>query len=148
MISRLFNNFVVNAIAIALVTQQSGGSLSVVKILLVAPCISHKAMLDYLSRKNVERPNIEKLLVERPEYIANFNSRFYDGLATSMNSIQFLAEMEMAEVIGTTLHVKQVISYNKEMGERLQKIEKATPNIATLLANSAADLYSSLRIQL
>lgn len=148
MISRLFNNVGIFSLAIVFTTQRQGGTLAITRALLVAPFISHRAMLSHLARKNLVDPSLEGLLIDRPEYFSNFNSRFYDGLTTSVNAIQFLVDVEIAEIASGALRINSPISYDRKMGERALKIERASSNIASLLTLPTSSLYSSLRIQL
>jgi len=86
------------SISIVYVAREYDGPLPVSKALLIAAFVSHRRLLDHLSRKNVTRPTIEKLLVERMDCFANFNARFYDNLCESINAIQFLVDVEIASI--------------------------------------------------
>ena len=67
------------------------------KSLLVMPIISHKDLLQYLARKTTTIQSLEQILVSHQKCFSNFNARFYDSLPTSINAIQFLAEIAMVE---------------------------------------------------
>lgn len=148
LISRLFNNFGILSVSIVFTAREFDGPLPITKALLVAPFVSHRRLLDHLSRKNVTDPNIEKLLVERTDCFANFNARFYDNLCESLNAIQFLVDLEIAAIEGRSLRLIKDLPTDSGLGKRAQKIEKAAPNIAALLNSKSSDLYSSLRIQI
>jgi hypothetical protein len=148
MISRLFNNIGIHSLGIAFTAQRFGRSLPLPKLLLIAPLIAHQRLLDHLSRSNVVFTSIERLLVDKIECFANFNARFYDSLCDSVNAVQFLVDIEIADIREEGLQITSPIAFDKRMGQRAAKIEKAAPNIAKLLELPSGHLYSSLRIQL
>ncbi len=135
------------SISIVYVAREYDGPLPVSKALLIAAFVSHRRLLDHLSRKNVTRPTIEKLLVERMDCFANFNARFYDNLCESINAIQFLVDVEIASIEERSLRLIKDLPADSSLGKRAQKIEKAASNIAFLLNHKSSDIYSSLRVQ-
>lgn len=148
MISRLFNNMGICSLGIAFTAQSFEGPLPLSKALLVTPFIAHRVLLNHLSRRNTVVTNIETLLVRKTACFANFNARFYDGLCESVNAIQFLVDVEVAELREEGLQITTPIVYDKGMGKRAAKVEKAAPNLAALFEASNGHLYSNLRIQL
>jgi len=148
MLIRLFNNIGIRSLSIVSVADEFDRPLPISKALLIAPLVSHRALLGHLSRKNTVVSSLEKLIVKRTHSFANFNERYYDGLCESLNAIQFLVDIKVAEIVNSGIQVVEPISYEKQMGKRAAKIYKAAPNIAALLNASTSSLYSSLRVQI
>lgn len=148
MTRQLFNNFGIFSLAIAFTSQEFGSVLSLPKALLIAPFITHQALLDHLSRQNSVISSIEKLLVQKTVCFSNFNARYYDSLCASINAIQFLVDVEVAQFSADGVEVVTEVALDRRMGSRAEKIKKAAPRLASLFQSSDADLYSALRIQL
>ena len=148
MTRQLYNNFGIFSLGIAFTSQAFGGPLSIPKALLIAPFISHQALLDHLSRQSTVVSSIEKMLVQKTVCFSNFNARFYDGLCGSTNAIQFLVDVEFAELRPDGIEVLAAMVFDRRMGNRAEKVAKAAPRLAALFQSSDADLYSALRIQL
>jgi hypothetical protein len=143
---QLFNNIGIDALALAFVMGNSG-PLSISKALLISPIVSHKALLNHLARKTTKILSFEKYLIENIEYFANFNNRYYAGMAGSVNAIQLLCELEAARLRNGIVHLVREIEFNKKMGLRAEKISKAAPNIAKLISQSEGVTYLNLRIE-
>ncbi|MEZ6127071.1 MAG: hypothetical protein R3C59_00145 [Planctomycetaceae bacterium] len=148
MTRQLYNNFGIFSLGIAFTSQAFGSVLSLPKALLVAPFLSHQALLDHLSRQNSVVSSIEKLLVQKTVCFSNFNARYYDSLCGSINAIQFLVDVEVAQFRPEGIEVVTAMVFDRRMGSRAEKIMKAAPRLASLFESSDADLYSALRIQL
>ncbi|GAA3565813.1 three component ABC system middle component [Marinobacter xestospongiae] len=148
---RLYNNIGVQALAILLVVQHAQ-ILPLSKALLVSPIITHNEMLKYLSNGNVKIQGIEKLIIEKTRFFANFNNRFYDQLCSSINAIQLLHEIDAIALSEGALIKKggsePLFIAGKEAGNRAFKIQKAVPNIAKMMESSAENLYLNLRVEL
>jgi len=111
------------------------------------PIIAHTELLRYLARKTTNTSKIEQLIVKHPNYFSNFNARFYDGLCVSINSVQFLAEIDAIEFSRGRITVSEQIGYEHSMGIRAKWIFDASKNIATLMNDDAINLYTNLRVQ-
>ena len=147
MIGQLYNNFGICSLGMAFILQHLA-PLSLTKSLLVMPLITHKELLQYLARKTTTIHSLEQLLVSHQKCFSNFNSRFYDSLPTSINSIQFLADIAMIDLVEGELISLQKLDYDPAMGKRAQKIFDASQCIAEILKSDTAHLYTNLRIQL
>lgn len=143
----LYNNIGIDAVAIAFVLQKMR-SLPLTKALLISPIISHRDLLNYLSNGNVKIQSLERLIIEKTSFFSNFNRRFYDNLCGSINSIQFLHEIELVNIINSNIYIREEINFNKKMGGRAEKIHKASENISKLLSESSEMLYLNLRVEL
>lgn len=147
MIGRLYNNFGICSFGMAF-TLRHITPLPLSKSLLIMPLISHKDLLQYLSRKTTSIQSLEQLLVSHQKCFSNFNARFYDSLPTSINAIQFLTEMAMIDLVEGEIVSVQELDYVPAMGKRAQKIFDASQHIAEILKFDAAPLYTNLRIQI
>jgi len=147
MIGRLYNNFGISSLGMAF-TLRHLAPLPLSKSLLIMPIISHKDLLQYLARKTTTIQSLEQILVSHQKCFSNFNARFYDSLPTTINAIQFLAEMAMIDLVeGEIVSVKE-LDFVPDMGKRAKKIFDASQRIAEILKSDTAHLYTNLRIQL
>jgi hypothetical protein len=146
-IGTIYNNIGIESVATVFVLQRMK-SIPITKALLISPIISHRELLSYLSKSNVKIQSLEKLIIEKTSFFSNFNKRFYDNLCNSINTIQFLHEIELADIADNSISIRSEIQFNKDMGNRAEKIYKASANISKILAESAEKLYLNLRIEL
>lgn len=145
--SRLFNNIGIDALAIVFVLEKSD-TLPISKALLVAPIVSHQALMNHLARKSTKVLSFEKYLIENIGNFSNFNDRFYGTLTNSVNAIQLLSELAIIEFRDGSIRLIREIEFNKKMGKRAEKIRKAAPNIAKLISEKKETTYLNLRIEL
>jgi len=145
--AKLYNNLGIESLAIMFVLQNMK-DMPLTKALLILPMLAHRELLAYLSNGNTKIQSLEKLIIEKTSFFSNFNDRFYDSLCGSLNAIQFLHEIEFLDIKGNCLFVKSEISYEKLMGSRADKINKAASNIAKLLDESVDKLYLNFRVEL
>lgn len=143
----VYNNIGIEAVAVCFVLQKIN-TLDLAKAILISPIISHRDLLNYLSNGNVKIQSIEKLIIEKTSFFSNFNKRFYDGLCGSINTLQFLQEIELAEIADKKISIKSEIKFSNEMGKRAEKIYKASENIAKILSEGTEKLYLNLRVEL
>lgn len=142
-----YNNIGIGIIAIGSVLNINN-EISLSKMTLIFPLITHTECLNYLARSSTKTTSIEKLIAERTSYFSNFNARYYDALCLSFSSIQYLTEMGYAKLEGNLLLKIKPLEYNKKMGKRATKIFKASNNISALLQENDEKLYLNLRVQL
>lgn len=142
-----YNNIGIGAIAIGSVLNNSN-ELSVTKMTLILPFITHTECLYYLARKNTQIRSIEKLIAEKMSYFSNFNARYYDSLCLSFSSIQYLTDMGYAYLKEGVLFKLKPIEYDKKMGTRAKKIFLASDNISVLLSENDINLFLNLRVEL
>lgn len=144
---RLYNNIGIEAIAIMLILQKAN-SLSLAKTLLILPLVTHKELLGYLANGNVKIKSLEKLIIDKTSYFSNFNKRFYDHLCDSLNAVQFLHEIDAVEFRDSELTLKTAMPFIGATGRRGEKMQKASENIAVVLAAPVEKLYLNLRVEL
>lgn len=141
-----YNNVGLCATALSSVLEHTG-KLPLSKAMLVMPLVMHDATVAFLGNGNIRRREAAALASVRPELIANFNSRFEDSLVLSLNAIQLLVHLGYAKLSVDLIPAKPM-KIDELFGKRVQRILKATPNIAALLAGSVDELYLNFRIQL
>lgn len=141
-----YNNVGLCATALCSVIECTG-RLSVSKAMLVMPLVMHDATISFLSNGNTRRREAAALASARPELIVNFHDRFEDSLVVSLNAIQLLVHLGYTR-LGVDLISVKSMQIDDEFGKRVQRIVKATPNIAALLDSSVDELYLNFRIQL
>jgi hypothetical protein len=144
---KLYNNLGICSLSIAF-TLQHVNCLSLSQTVLIMPIIAHEELLKYMARKTTHFNSIEQLIVRKPEYFLNFNARFYDGITVSLNSIQFLYEMDLVNFEGGYVLSKEKIDFENSMGKRAEYIFKASNLIARFVSSNASNLYTNLRIEL
>lgn len=142
-----YNNIGITSIAISSVLSLSK-ELSISKVLLIMPLFTSKDLTSHLSRKTTEIKSIEKLISEKTPLFSNFNKRYYDSLANSINAIQLLIDTNQISLIDGSLINVQSFQYAKSMGKRAGKINTASQNVSRLLNENTEKLYLNLRIEL
>ena len=142
-----YNNIGITSIAINSILSLSK-ELSISKVLLIMPLFTSKDLTSHLSRKTTEIKSIEKLISEKTPLFSNFNKRYYDSLANSINAIQLLIETNQISLIDGNLIKGQSFQYAKSMGKRAGEINTASQNVSKLLNESTEKLYLNLRIEL
>jgi hypothetical protein len=147
MIGRLYNNIAICSLGIAF-TLKHMNSLPLTKTLLIMPIIAHADLLNYLARRSTNVRSIEQLIVRKPRCFSNFNERFYDGLLVSLNSVQFLFEIDAIEWSNGKLYGSEQFDYDESMGKRAKKIFDASSHIAAIFEDDPVNLYTNLRIQI
>ena len=138
-----YNNFGVGVVAIGAVLNRSN-ALSISKVFLIFPLISHQKLLQYLARQTTSSKSIEKLISDQVSYFSNFNKRYID----SLNSVQYLNDAGYIDISGGVVKLLKPFEYDSKMGKRANSIFKASENISKLLAETENKLYLNLRVEL
>ncbi|MFV8530392.1 three component ABC system middle component [Ralstonia pseudosolanacearum] len=121
--------------------------LSVAKALLVMPLVMHDETVRYMGNGRVAFREVAGLVSHRPDLFANFNSRFEESIAVSVNAIQWIVAAGYAGFDGTLVLLKP-LKIDANFGKRVQRIEKASGHIAAVLAAPVDELYLNFRVQL
>jgi hypothetical protein len=141
-----FNNVGVCATAIASVLGHSE-SLSLPKVMLIMPLVMHDMTIRFLANGKVRERQIAAFTSMRPEFVANFDKRYFNSFIVSINAIQLLLSAGYVEFDGQ-VNLVQPLEVDKEFGKRGLLIAKAAKNISALLASSDDELYLNLRVKL
>jgi len=121
--------------------------LTVAKALLIMPLVMHDATVRYLGNGRVAFREVASLVAHRPDLFANFNSRFGERIAISVNAIQWVVEAGYVDFDGTLI-LRQSLKIDASFGKRAQRIAKASQCIAAVLAAPVNELYLNFRVQL
>ncbi|RQM47086.1 hypothetical protein EHZ19_15645 [Paraburkholderia bannensis] len=121
--------------------------LSIAKALLVMPLVMHEATVQHMSNGRVAVREPAGLVANRPDLFANFNSRFEESLAATVNAIQLIVTAGYAEFDGS-LTLCTPLTIDSSFGKRAQRIAKAAKHIAEVLASPVDELYLNFRVQL
>jgi hypothetical protein len=141
-----FNNVGICSAALLAVLSQAE-QLSIAKALLVMPLVMHDATVSYMSNGGIAKREAAALVAHRPDLFANFNSRFAESLAVSVNAIQLIVAMGYAKFDGKLVLLKP-LSVDASFGKRAKRIAKAANHIATVLASPVDELYLNFRVRL
>ena len=144
---RYYNNISIGVIALGAVLDQSD-ELSISKLFLIFPLISHQKLLQHLGRNTTKIKSIEKLIVEKTSYFSNFNKKYIDSLVLTVNALQYLNDTGYVNVIDGNIILIRPFKYDKKMGDRANKIFNASENVALLLRERPDKLYLNLRVEL
>lgn len=142
-----YNNFGILSVGV-LATLKEARVLSMPEVLLIAPFITHSALLGHLARKNSQIKSLEQLIIQKTAWFSNFNERYYAGLAETLNAIQFLHDTDQISWDGSSCALIKEVPYHKSMGIRARKIYIASGHLAELISGDVANAYNNLRIQL
>lgn len=116
------------------------------KAMLIMPFYSHKLLTDYLARKGVEIKSIEHLIAMKTSYFSNFNDRYKDSNVQTIHAIQYLIDAQILNFIDGNLVCIEPFEYDKKMGNRAMKMDKASINMAKILSEDTSNLYLNLRV--
>lgn len=93
-----YNNLSIGIVALGAVLTQSK-ELSLAKIFLIFPLLSHQKLLQHLGRSTTKIRTIEKLIVEKTTFFSNFNKRYVDSLVLTVNALQYLNDAGYVKVV-------------------------------------------------
>lgn len=141
-----YNNVGVCATALMAVLAHAE-QLSIAKALLVMPLVMHDATVSYMGNGRVVKREAAAFVAHRPDLFANFNSRFQEGLAVTVNAVQLIVAAGYAKFDGKLI-LLQPLSIDSRFGKRAQRIAKAAGHIAAVLASPVDELYLNFRVQL
>jgi len=142
-----YNNISIGIVSLGIVLNQSK-ELSISKIFLIFPLLSHQKLAQHLGRKTTKIKSSEKLIVEKTSFFSNFNKRYTDSLVVTINALQYLNDMGYVKIYDGKVILEKPFEYNKKMGNRANKIFNASGNIALILRENSNKLYLNLRVQI
>ncbi|MDF2543588.1 MAG: hypothetical protein K0S47_3306 [Herbinix sp.] len=126
-------------------------SLEISKCMLIEPLLSYKCLRDYMKRANSNVRSIEELIVKQNITFTNFNKRFKDKLAISINSILLMSQLKLLIIENNKL-VFNAENFNfseKSLGKTAHNLIATKDSMANILMKEdASSLYLSLRIEL
>ena len=113
-----YNNFGVGVVAIGSVLNKSR-SMSISKIFLIFPLLSHQKLLQHFSRKTTQVKSIENLISDKISYFSNFSKRYMDSLVVTANSIQYLNDAGYVEISDGIVKLCKPFEYDTKMGKQI-----------------------------
>ncbi|HAS6038319.1 TPA: hypothetical protein N2859_000242 [Vibrio parahaemolyticus] len=122
--------------------------ISLDKVLLIYPIVYQKSLLNIISRKSNAPKSFEQLIINHPDLFSDFDNIYYSNLSLSINSIQYLHEMEYINLNEGVITVNKEIEFNKKMGPVVEKYYNSASCIAKILSMPSEYLYLNLRINL
>ena len=143
-----YNNIGICATSIISVLKEYNDDIELTKIFLIMPFISHKQLLNHLCRATTNIQSIDSLIIDKNSHFTNFNKRFNQSIILTINTIQYLNDIENIAIKDNKVVLIKDISYNNEMGKRAEKIYKASANISNILKETNEKLFLNLRIEL
>jgi hypothetical protein len=142
-----YNNVGIGIIALGSVLNHSK-ELSISKVFLIFPFLSHQKLLTYLGRKTTTITNIEKLVVEKISFFSNFNKRYMDSLILTINALQYLNDTGYINITNEKVIFNKSFEYDTKMGTRAKKMFNASKNISLILKDNQEKLYLHLRVEI
>lgn len=128
------------------------GTISIPKLVLVLPFVLHSPTVRRL-RSNSNKRSLEEFILKNSECLINFNSRYFDFLPLSINSITILKEMEVISIHGDRINYNQYSSFSPErsnkIGSRSQNIFPALDVLIELMKGQDVNsFYLKLKVVL
>ena len=142
-----YNNLSMGVIALGSVLNQSK-KLSISKLFLIFPLISHQNLLKYLGRSTTKIKSLEKLIIDKTPCFSNFNRRYVDSLVLTINSLQYLNDTGYIKVVNGNVTLIRPFEFDKKMGSRANKVFNASENVHRLLKEKTEKLYLNLRVEI
>lgn len=145
-----YNNELITGMAILSVLHENK-ILELSKALLIHPILSYKGIAEFVGSKKTKVRSIEELIVKKSIAFTNFNSRYYESLELSINSILLFKQMGLLSIQNNKLmYIENDFDlYNKNLGKHALEVINASFAIADIIKKEdASDLYLSLRIEL
>ncbi|MFK3776940.1 three component ABC system middle component [Agrobacterium sp. NPDC089420] len=145
--SAFYNNLGINAFAISSVLNKAV-FLSQAQIALILPVVAHGQMVRQLAHAKFRVVSFEQYLIDNIGFFSNFNDRYTASITATVNSLQFLIELGVIQLKDDGAVILSELAFNKAMGKRAERINRASTNIAALVSGSAEIFYLNARIDL
>ncbi|UAX97578.1 DUF6521 family protein [Ensifer adhaerens] len=145
--SAYYNNVAINAFAISSVLKHAG-FLTLPKLALILPIVAHRDMVKQLANGNFRVVSFEQYLIDNIGNFSNFNERYLGSITATVNALQFLAEIGIVWLEDDGVLIKFPIPFDRSMGKRAERIQRASANIAALISGDANVFYLNARIEL
>ena len=146
--SYFYNNIGICSLSIVSIVKENNNELELSKVPLIMPIVAHKQLLNYMSSKSSVINSLDGLIISKYHFFSNFNKKFYEFLPLTLNTIQFLVDIEIIELSDNKIYLLKEYEYEKTMGTRVEKIFKASKNIVKILDENNEKLYLNLRVEL
>lgn len=125
--------------------------LELSKCMLIEPLLSYSQVVKLLKRSNSSIKSIEDLILKESIIFSNFNTRYYEKLLLSINSLRLFEEMALLRIESDgVVYTGDAFDFSeKSLGQRAIDRISASKKLAEILTKGeASDFYLSLRIEL
>lgn len=146
-LSSFYNNLGIDAFAISAVLEKAE-FLTFPRLMLILPIVAHRDMVRQLAHGKFRVIGFEQYFIEETRYFYNFAERYRAGLAPTVNALQLLNEIGCLEFRADGAAIATPMPITAAMGNRAERIHRASSNIAALIAGSADVFYLNARIEL
>jgi hypothetical protein len=146
-LSSFYNNLGIDAFAISAVLEEAE-FLTFPRLMLILPIVAHRDMVRQLAHGKFRVIGFEQYFIEQTQYFYNFAERYQACLAPTVNALQLLNEIGSLELRADGAAIAEPIPITTAMGNRADRIHRASPNIAALIAGSVEVFYLNARIEL
>lgn len=149
-INKFKNNELITGISILAVLKYMK-HIEISKCMLIEPLLSYSKVLQLLSRSNSSIKSIEDLIIKESIVFTNFNERYNEKLAISINSIFLFVKLGLISLKNDELIFEgSKFDFNDDtLGKKAKMRINAAKKLAEiLLKGEASDLYLSLRIEI
>ncbi|OAJ69157.1 hypothetical protein A0123_00211 [Gluconobacter cerinus] len=116
--------------------------------MLILPIVAHRGMVKQLSHARFRFIGFEQYFIEHAEFFYNFGERYTANLAPTVNALQLLNEIRALKLQNGGAASLTPIPIDKAMGNRADRIHRASANIADLISGSTEIFYLNSRIEL
>lgn len=116
--------------------------------MLILPIVAHRDMVGQLAHGRFRIVSFEQYFIEQTQYFYNFSERYRASLAPTINALQLLNEIGSLEFCADGAAISAPMPITPAMGNRAQRIHRASSNIAALISVSADVFYLNARIEL
>ncbi len=146
-LSSFYNNLGIDAFAISAVLEKAE-FLTFPRLMLILPIVAHRDMVRQLAHRKFRVIGFEQYFIEEIKYFYNFAERYRACLAPTVNALQLLNEIGSLEFRADGAAIAAPMPITAAMGNRAERIHRASSNIAALIAGSADVFYLNARIEL
>lgn len=146
-VSSFYNNLGIDSFAISAVLEKAG-FLTFPRLMLILPIVAHRDTVRQLANARFQVFSFEQYFIEKTEYFYNFPERYRACLAPTVNALQLLNEIGSLEFRPDGAAIVAPLPISATMGNRADRIHRASSNIAALISGSVDVFYLNARIEL
>lgn len=149
-INTLKNNELISGISILAVLKYAQ-HMEISKCMLIEPMLSYTKVLHLLRRANSSVKSIEDLIIKESIVFANFNERYKEKMALSINAILLFEKLGFLTIKDNELLFtgEEFNFSDSTLGEKAKARIDASKNFANILKKGeTSDLYLSLRVEI
>lgn len=146
-LSSFYNNLGINAFAISAVLEKAE-FLTFPRLMLILPIVAHREMVRQCAHARFQIVSFEQYFIENTQHFYNFSERYHACLAPTVNALQLLNEIGSLEFHSEGASIVSPIPITAALGNRADRIHRASPNVAAIISGSVDVFYLNARIEL